>query len=102
MARVLVVPPSRNVKKVCRFIFNTNGPYKWEHSGARSLLVHIFDTSRQMVCMIYSGQINQFPDILHNLAHVAAWDPYNLHDLAPLSRVGPVLCNPYTTSHNSR
>ena len=81
-----------------------------------------------MICMIYShysttvhdldlpGRADIFP-ILHDLhdlyylydlydlydiAHVAGWEPYNLHDqlIAHVSLVGSVLYRSCTTSHN--
>ena len=40
---------------------------------------------------------------MYDLAHAAAWEPYDLHDLGRVSRVGPVLLYiSRTTSHNGR
>ena len=41
------------------------------------------------------------PD-LYCVAHVAVWKPYDLHDLAHISWVGPVLHRSCPTSHNGR
>ena len=38
----------------------------------------------------FSRQIDIFP-ILYDLAHVSGWEPYSLHDLGHVSRVGSVL-----------
>ena len=35
---------------------------------------------------------------VYDLAHVAGWEPYNLHDLGHVSRVGPVLYRSCATS----
>ena len=35
--------------------------------------------------LVLSGKIHLFPD-LYNLAHVAGWEPYNLHDLGHVSK----------------
>ena len=37
-----------------------------------------------------------------SIAHVAGREPYNLHDLAYVSRVGPVLYRPCAAFHNGR
>ena len=43
-----------------------------------------------------------FQEDLYDLAHVAMWEPYYLHDLARVSGVGSVLhiYRSCTTSHN--
>ena len=65
-----------------------------------------------MICMIGRSVPTYWPRyfkadlfpilVCHGLAHVAGWEPYNLHDLAHVSRVGFVLCRSCTTSHNGR
>ena len=64
----------------------------------------------QMICMIHSHysswyrstrQGRHIPDLC-DLAHVARWRPYNLHDLAHASWVGSVPYRSCTTSHNGR
>ncbi|CAN0557913.1 unnamed protein product [Laminaria digitata] len=48
-----------------------------------------------------SGQIYLFTD-LYDLAHVARWGVYNLHDLGHVSWVGSVRYRSCTTSQNGR
>ena len=61
----------------------------------------------RMICVIYFhfmiqvSQGRQIPDLQH-LAHVAGWEPYNLHDLARVSWVGSVPYRSCTASHNGR
>ena len=66
-----------------------------------------------MICMIYAHfmvyifQGRYIPDLydlydLYDLAHVAGWEPYNLHDLGHVSWVGIVLHRSCTTSRNGR
>ena len=46
-------------------------------------------------------QVRYIPD-LYDPAHLAAWEPYNLHGLAPASWVGCVLYRSCTLSHGGR
>ena len=67
-----------------------------------------------MICMIYSHYSSTVHDLdlprkadrlihdLYDLAHVAGWEPFNLHDLAHVSWVGSVSHRSCTTSHNGR
>ena len=50
-----------------------------------------------------SGKIDLY-DLydLYDLAHVAGWEPYNLHDLPHIFWVASVLCRSCATSHNGR
>ena len=53
------------------------------------------------------GADRYIPDLydlydLYDLAHVAGWEPYNLHDLGHVSWVGSVLYRSCTTSHIGR
>ena len=55
--------------------------------------------------MINIFQGRYIPDLydlydLYDLAHVAGWEPYNLHDLVHVSYVRSVLCVP--ASQNGR
>ena len=48
------------------------------------------------------GRADLFP-VLYDLAHVAGWEPYSLHELANVSWVGSVLvCRSCTTSDSGR
>ena len=48
-----------------------------------------------------SFKADMFP-ALYDLAHIAGWEPYILHDLAHVSWDGYVLCGPCTTPHSGR
>ena len=74
-------------------------------------LFHASDRSPTLTASSTSARQGRYvPDLydlydlydLHDLAHVAGWEPYNLHGLGRVSCVGSVLYRSCTTVHNGR
>ena len=63
--------------------------------------VRTLDRQSIITACYSSFRADRFPD-LYDLAHIAGWEPDNLHDLEQVSNVGSVLFRSCTTAHNGR